>query len=662
MKIKKFAEKHSKRIKGFFVKAKKSFLDIYTTDIIWTGMPFFLMDVFIYIFGSGINYKNYLFISPLLFTITWILLFVGISISFNKVFSRIFYTLFNLVFMFLFLVNTVYYSIMNTFFDFSLTSAAGEGSPYIFDSLKNCNKLIYVAFFIILVFFVIGFKKLPKEKTNDYRKLAKVFLIFVVMHLICPLTFGCANSKLTWSSWRNPKNIYNSFNDNNKSIRISGFFEYSVRNFYVTFIKSDAELTEEDMEFLDTAYQEEENEKNKYTGNFKGMNLILIQLEGTDDWLLNKNDTPTLYKMMNEGINFSNHYSFYNGGGSTFNSEFAVNTGFVTPLSYTQNAYSFSKNEFPNTLAKYFKNEGYSVNAFHMNTGEYYSRTINYKSWGYDNYYGLIDVDNYNDKTYELDRELILNEKFSDLMFREDGLFVDYIIPFSGHTPFTNKKGVCKQLYDLDKEEEKKLLEEVPMVEESEGVNPQAQSSTVKEEEFVQMTEEECVRRQTRETDYMVELLIEKLNEKDLLDNTAIVVFTDHYLYTLTDQTFLDQYKETSNNLINHTPWFIWSTKIKKNQINKVTSQLNILPTVLNLYGMNYNKNFYLGQDALSNNYSGIVFFNDYSWYDGKVYVENGEVTNGESINPDTLVEKNEYVNYQAKKNDLTLKYNYFKK
>ena len=45
--------------------------------------------------------------------------------------------------------------------------------------------------------------------------------------------------------------------------------------------------------------------------------------------------------MMNNGYNFTNHYSFYTGGGSTFNSEFAVNTGFITPLSYTQNAYTF---------------------------------------------------------------------------------------------------------------------------------------------------------------------------------------------------------------------------------------------------------------------------------------------------------------------------------
>ena len=176
------------------------------------------------------------------------------------------------------------------------------------------------------------------------------------------------------------------------------------------------------------------------------------------------------------------------------------------------------------------------------------------------------------------------------------------------------------------------------------------------------MSEEECVRRQAKETDYMMELLLKSLKEKKLLNDTIIVVFTDHYLYTLEDKTILDRYKNTSNNLINNTPWFIWSNDSKKTKINKVTSQLNILPTILNLYGISYNSNNYIGEDALDPKYDGIVFFSDYSWYDGNVYVEGGEVTNGKKINSNSLEEKNILINELAKKNDLTLKYNYFKK
>ena len=66
----------------------------------------------------------------------------------------------------------------------------------------------------------------------------------------------------------------------------------------------------------------------------------------------------------------------------------------------------------------------------------------------------------------------------------------------------------------------------------------------------------------------MMDLLLQNLKDRNLIDNTVIVVFTDHYLYTLTDQTILDKYKETSNNLINNTPWFIWSSNIKSKKIS----------------------------------------------------------------------------------------------
>ena len=158
-----------------------------------------------------------------------------------------------------------------------------------------------------------------------------------------------------------------------------------------------------------------------------------------------------------------------------------------------------------------------------------------------------------------------------------------------------------------------------------------------------------------------MELLLQNLEEKNLIDNTVIVVFTDHYLYTLKDKTILDKYKDTKNNLINKTPFFIWSNNTKGTTIKEPTSQLNILPTVLNLFGIKHNPNNYIGTDALNPAYDGIVFFSDYSWYDGNVYVENGEVTNNKKISYDKLEEKNYYINYITKKNDLALKFNYFK-
>ena len=608
-------------------------------------LPLLLMDIIIRSFGNGTNLYKVWNIIPNLFTITWACLFIGISLSLKSKIGKWVYLSVNILFLIMFLTNGIYYSTTHNFFDFILLESTSEGAPYMMDCIKNCNVWIYIWFVIIIFTIYVGFRKIPKKDNFNYKNVIIVVLVFLLIHLLLPNLYGSANSSLEWNTWQNPRNIYKNFNDANKSMSITGLYEYTIRNFYITFLQTEEEETSEDYEFLMEAFSVNNNEVNKYTGIFKNKNLIFVQLEGIDDWLLTEKDMPTLYGMLNNSFVFQNHYSYYNGGGSTFNSEFAVNTGFITPLSYTQNAYSFNKNSFPYSMANMFKNQDYVVNAFHMNSGEYYSRQTNYSNWGYDKYYGLLDINDYKDKSYTLDRELINDVTFQERMFPKDSKFVDYLITYSNHLPFTNTKGVCKLLYDMEMD----LNDTVDMGEES--------SST-----FVQLTEEECIRKQAHETDYMMELLLKKLTELNLIDDTVIVVFTDHYLYTVEDKTILDKYKNTSNNLINKTPFFIWQNNMKRTNIKEVTSQLNILPTTLNLFGINYNPNYYIGSDALSSNYKGIVFFSDYSWYDGNIYVDNGVIANNKSSSQEYLDEKNYYIHYLTKKNDLALKYNVFKK
>ena len=347
---------------------------------------------------------------------------------------------------------------------------------------------------------------------------------------------------------------------------------------------------------------------------------------------------PNLYSLKSKSLNFTNHYSFVNGGGSTFNSEFMVNTGYTTPYTYNQNAYTFSKNNFDYSLPNLFKSVGYTVNAFHMNSSEYYSRGVNYKNFGYNSYNGLKDLGIYENKEYELDTELLLNEEFNGKIFNvENPLnqnFVSYIITYSAHTPFKKDKGVCSSLL----------------------------SEELKNDENYNPTEFDCLKIQARETDDMIGLLIQNLKDKGLYDNTVLVFFADHYIYTLTDKTILDQYKDTETNLINKTDFFIWSSDINYKEITKVTSQLNILPTLLNLFNLYDHPSYYIGSDALDDLYSGYVFFSDYSWYDGKRYVNaSGEVVKGLPATPDYINDMATKINDLIKKNDDVLKVNYFK-
>lgn len=684
-KVKQKIKKFRKKIKNIDYKKELRIITSKTIKIlkkyyyiVFLALPFTLIDLITRILGRKINFYDIKKLVPNLFTLTWIFLMIAISLSIKNKKGKLLYSIFFAISIILFLVNNIYYSMTNSFFNFNLIGLASEGSAYFKDAILNCNSLVYIFAFIIILTFILAIKHYPKISQTNKKQILFITIIFSIIHTIIPVFLGKANNDLDWSTWRNPRNIYINFNDSNKSMMVSGIYEYSFRDFYLTYIKIKKSNDEEELAFLEEEYsKEEENYSNKYTGKFQNKNLIIIQLEGLDSWMLTEEDTPTLYNMMNGSINFKNHYSYYNGGGSTFNSEFSVNTGFITPLSYTQNAYTFNKNAFPYSLANLFKDAGYTVNAFHMNTSEYYSRGVNYKNWGYDNYYGLQDLGTYIDDSYILDRELILNETFNEKMFSEEK-FVNYIIAYSSHLPFSTSSGVCKKLVteDIIKDlglleqyqsgniiityEKDKLLEGKTILK-IEEISLDGTENKIYEVEIPEMTEEECAKRQAKETDYMVELLLQNLEEKNLIDNTVIAVFTDHYLYTLSDQSIINNYKGTDNNLINHTPFFIWESDGEKKEIKEVTSQLNILPTLLNLFGLEYHPNYYIGKDILNDDYSGYVFFDDYSWYDGKIYVEGGEVVNGKYIDPLSLEDKNYYINYIIRKNDLTLKYNYFK-
>jgi phosphoglycerol transferase MdoB-like AlkP superfamily enzyme len=190
-----------------------------------------------------------------------------------------------------------------------------------------------------------------------------------------------------------------------------------------------------------------------------------------------------------------------------------VNVGYTTPYTFPMNAYTLNKNDFPYSMANLMKQKDYDVQVYHMNSREYYSRGINYYNWGYDNYLGLQDLGTYTDKAYQLDRELILNEKFHNELFNSTGKSVSYIITYSNHLPFTTSKGVCNQLLKLDYQEK---FEDSTDISFSEYVDS------------LDYGEEDCIKRQAKETDYMVGLLIKELKANGLYNDTIIVAYADH--------------------------------------------------------------------------------------------------------------------------------------
>ena len=242
------------KIKNFIIENKY---------IIFISMPLIAMDIITRLFGNDINFYKIYRLPPNLFTLSWITLFVGLSLGFKKKIGKRIYLITNIIFLLAFLTNNVYYSMTKTFFDFNLLESASEGAPYIIDALKNCNILVYVTFIIIIYLIYYGYKKIPYKTKNNKKIIFSSIIIFLFLHTLTPLTLGKANSTLTWSSWKNPRNIYISFNDNNKSMKVSGLEEYTIRNFYVTFIKTEKDENTEDINFLEMTYADSQKSNNK---------------------------------------------------------------------------------------------------------------------------------------------------------------------------------------------------------------------------------------------------------------------------------------------------------------------------------------------------------------------------------------------------------------
>lgn len=583
------------------------------------ALPFILMDIFIRLLSFDVYYIRPTMIFPsLVFSAGWIIIIVSLTESLGKNAGKLFYGICFLLFFPVTFIQGVYYTYTKTFL--SVTKIAFSKS-----AVLNTHPLIIALSIFLVGLTVYIYLRFPKGFCKfNYKKILCSIIIFVLIQFLNPILFGTANKTQAWSNWRNPRNIYHNFNDYNKCIKVCGLYQYTFRDIVKSLEPPEIQQIPEEMAFLEEVHKEAiPHKENNLTGIFENKNIIFLQFEGIDSWLLNPQDMPETYALLKNSINFTNHYSYYSDSGSTFNSEFAVTTGYMSPVSYNKCAYELFTNSFPYSLPNLLKEKGYTVNAFHMNSGEYYCRRLNYKNWGYDNYFSLMDDEKQFGGTSKLDSELILNKSFYNKMFCQDTPFMNYIITYTPHTPFSMSSATGKALWQ----------------------NRNGNSS------YPTISEEDVVRLFASETDNMVKLLIEALKENGLYENTVIVAFTDHYLYTLEDQSILEKYKDTDNNLINRTPFFIWSYDTIPLEVNKVNSQLDILPTVLNLLGINYNENDYIGNDIFDDKFSGYVFFSDYSWYDGNVYAEKG--TNNPSMN--------EIVNLKIKQNDLTLKNDYYK-
>lgn len=601
--------------------------------IIFIFFSFFVLDVYTRYYIPSSDLIKFRTESPNLFTLSWICFFIGI-ISISKIrIRKVLYVLLISFFCILFLINNIYYSVFNSFFSFKLFGLADEGVSYISSVLKTMNTKILLVIFISLVLCCLAIKLFPKDRKKTDVYIGVFFIVLSIIFYKKAIYFlGPAVDPLEWDSWNYKRNIYNSFSDTKKSLKVSGFYEYLARDIYISFFKKEIKNIDKDITYLDDYFNGnnellnimENNEE--YKSIFKNKNVIIILMETIDSWMITEEIMPTVYNLMNNGINFSNHYAPIYGSGATFNSEFMINTGYMTPFNGGLPTYEYGDNNYKNSLANLFRLDNYTANNIHYNTGDFYNRKEMTKAFGYQNYYSGIELGY---KNSLLDSNFMLEKELRDKII-PDSKFMSFYTTYSAHLPYSFSGGNCQLI--------KEKIDNA--------------SDT---EELI------CIKTQANDTDKFFQLLLDSLEEKGIIDETVIIGITDHYNYGISDKNYLYSVKETSDyNLISNVPFFIWNKNINPITITKTNSNIDILPTLAYLFGLDYNPNHYIGQNIFDENYNGFVFFGDYSWYDGQTYYKDGTVISGIQKEKEYIINMNKKINNILDINKKVLETNYF--
>lgn len=489
--------------------------------------------------------------------------------------------------------QTIYFYLFYKFFSFADLSLAEEGLQYADLSYFTLPIKIIAGGLILMAALILACFLMQKEEKRKIRYGISAVLGLGVAGCLGGyyLNYPESVDASLWNASTSPSYVYESYNDTTKALLMSGSYQYTFKNLAMTYLPinqlANQDLVNQVDEFVEST--EPEYSDNAMTGIFEGKNLILIQLENIDQWMITEQNMPTLYRLREEGINFVNHYSASFSTGRTFNTEYIANTGFVPPLNGTAPSYIFSQNSYPLSLANQFKNAGYTVNSYHSNGGHIYNRQAVHQAFGYEKYHNFEDM---NMEDYTMDSQMI--NGYDVIM--HDELFMDFIITYSGHGPFFPEINACAA-----------HLEEVSEVE------------TIQDDTYL------CGMAQAKETELFIEELIQRMTEDGSIEDTVLIFYTDHYAYGTIDSELEEQLKGTTDaNLLFNTPFFIWSSDIEPREVTKYTSTVDILPTILNLFGISTDNRYYAGRDIFQVEDNGYVCFADGSYYDSEVYYIGG--------------------------------------
>ena len=331
--------------------------------------------------------------------------------------------------------------------------------------------------------------------------------------------------------------------------------------------------------------------KNQYTGMLSDYNLIVLCAEAFSTGAIDKEVTPTLYRLANEGIIFNNYYHTYPN--NTIDGEYTLCMGLYPDASRGKDACSFYASRnclLPFCLGNLFMNQrGVQGYGYHNYDGGYYYRYASHPNMGY-----IMKFAN-SGMSFTTDwpsSDLEMMEQSVDDYISADKQFHAYYMTFSGHMTYN--------IYS----------------------NPMAARNWDAVKHLDYSDAAKCYLSCHIELDKALEYLMQRLEEAGVADKTAIVLAGDHFPYGLTDDLYselvgyeIDAFSKYKSTLI------FWVGGLEENiVVDEYCCNADILPTILNLWGFEYDSRMLAGTDVFSMG-THIAILRDKSFLTDKVWV-----------------------------------------
>ena len=575
-----------------------------------------------------------------------------------------------------FIVNYFVYYVFKIFYDVNTVTAGGGDAlggfkDMIFEIVFCANGLLHIFLFALPAILYFATRK----KWDNGEQNHKLQILYVV--LSCVISFVGTQGSIKLNEKYN--RIYSTEYNYQSSVTSFGLLHSIAldieKNLFedtdVSFSTVEEETTEETTSPKETVYEKnimdidfdalEQNAssdyiqldtyvqsqtaslQNEYTGLFKGKNLIMISAEAFSAEVIDEERTPTLYRLATKGINFTDYYQPASAG--TTGGEYENIFGMLPMLGGSSFKITATRNNYL-TIGSQLNRLNYNGWAFHNNDYTFYDRDKTHNNLGYSN--GFMGYGNGME-------EYVTNQwPQSDLEMIEGTLplYIDqepfnvYYMSVSGHNGYSvSANAMAKKNWDRVKDLD--------------------YSDEVKGYLAANMELEDALT-----------YLVNELEEKGIADDTVIVLGADHFPYgldynaSLGNMPYLSElygYNVTNYLERDHNRLIIWSGCLEDDDpiiVDDPVFSLDILPTLCNLFGVEYDSRLLPGRDVFSTT-SPLIFNTNYDWKTDKgtylSWTNTFTPKDENTVIPDGYVEKMKtIVSNKIKYCDAVLKLDYF--